>query len=707
MKTNVAFIISVCVIFILSSCKKEAYIIEPDETPIISNQIDELIISPDFDYKTTDDVTLTIKSLDNLNNPIKNVRFDVYTAHPDSGGFIMCSGATNYSGVYTVKFPLASFSKNLYVGTNYIGLSNMVKIDKNSNNLAYTFGGTQEYKKTNSGNIIFPKTMSAKSVPVKYLGAYTTTGVPTYLETPNDVLDGNFLNDINATLPEQRPVPTYNPEYLEQGNQTTLLVTQEADVWLTFVHEGAGYKNVLAFYVYPENDPPATTEDIDSLIVIFPNVSFYNSGGGLYSGNKVNIGRFQPGTKIGWALFQNAFNGTVNINAPKFYSDKWLNPEADDAKKQHNVLIMDPGRNLVLLGFEDLNRISGSDDDFNDAVFYLTSNPVEAINYSSMPNINYTDQDTDGDGVPDNFDDYPNDIDKAFNNYFPNENTYGSLAFEDLWPYKGDFDFNDMIIDYRFINITNAANEMVQLKADFYVKANGASYHNGFGFQLSVPPGSIENATGYNLTKGIVSLAGNGTELAQSKATLIVFDDAWDNFHNITGTNPQGSAGINTSILGKTGESDTIHLVVNFVNPINADVFGLAPYNPFIFINDDRTKELHLPDFPPTDLASPNFFGMGNDNSNPITGRYYKTTTNLPWAMNIINTSASIDYKSKYLKGSNPFFGTFSSFDYPTEKTQITQAHLFFANWAVSSGSSYKDWYKDLSGYRNNSNIYR
>ncbi|MCX6284989.1 MAG: DUF4842 domain-containing protein, partial [Bacteroidetes bacterium] len=64
-------------------------------------------------------------------------------------------------------------------------------------------------------------------------------------------------------------------------------------------------------------------------------------------------------------------------------------------------------------------------------------------------------------------------------------------------------------------------------------------------------------------------------------------------------------------------------------------------------------------------------------------GRYYKTTNNLPWALNI------------------PV-----SFDYPWEKVSVLSAYNYFATWAESGGVSYPDWYKDLPGYRNSANIW-
>ena len=111
---------------------------------------------------------------------------------------------------------------------------------------------------------------------------------------------------------------------------------------------------------------------------------------------------------------------------------------------------------------------------------------------------------------------------------------------------------------------------------------------------------------------------------------------------------------------------------------------GTPPYNPFIVINQVRGVEVHLPDNAPTDKADQSLFGTADDNSNASAGRYYKTSNNLPWA---INTGAQ--------------------FAYPSEKSEITQAYLKFAGWAESSGSLYPDWFSNTgSGYRNNALIY-
>lgn len=144
-----------------------------------------------------------------------------------------------------------------------------------------------------------------------------------------------MLAYINASLPEPQPVPTFHPTYLAEGKKTTLDIVAVADVWFTFVHEGAGWKNSLGFYTYPTNSPPQTLDDIKELTILFPNLSKEGSGGSLKSGYKVNLGRFQPRVSIGIVLLANGWNGSkVSGYYHKVFADKKLNPEPNNLLKQ-------------------------------------------------------------------------------------------------------------------------------------------------------------------------------------------------------------------------------------------------------------------------------------------------------------------------------------------------------------------------------------
>lgn len=286
----------------------------------------------------------------------------------------------------------------------------------------------------------------------------------------------------------------------------------------------------------------------------------------------------------------------------------------------------------------------------------------------------------DNDGVPDSEDDYPCDPDRAFDNYFPAYG-YGTLAYEDLWPGQGDYDFNDLVLDYRFKMVTNASNNLVEIFGTFIIKAFGASYHNGFGFQLAnneIDPVNLQ-VSGSEITRGIVTLGANGLEVGQSLPTIIVFDNYFDLMQY-----PGAGIGVNTSPEASYVTPDTVHIYMAFTGgTYTLAQLNMSNFNPFLIVKQDRGHEVHLPDYLPTDLMNTSLLGTDADDSNPSAGKYFKNADNLPWAINI-----------------------YESFNYPKEKVDIVNAYYHFVEWATSGGTAYPDWYKNLPGYRNSANIY-
>jgi hypothetical protein len=153
--------------------------------------------------------------------------------------------------------------------------------------------------------------------------------------------------------------------------------------------------------------------------------------------------------------------------------------------------------------------------------------------------------DADGYGVEDEFDDYPNDDDKAF--------------------------------DYKLKQILNADNKMVGLDVDYKFKASGALFKNGFGFQMDLDPSLLASVRGASLEKGIITTMGNGTEAGQEKATIIITDNVLPYSGCGTGKNTiQGAPYV---------EPVSVSISILFIAPVTIAQTGYAPYNPFMIIN--------------------------------------------------------------------------------------------------------------------------
>lgn len=221
-----------------------------------------------------------------------------------------------------------------------------------------------------------------------YLGTYTSDGLPNYL-VQSDQISAATMSLIQNALPESYPVPTYNPQYISSGYETEIRLTDSAEVWVTFVDEGAGYKNVLGFYSYSLSNPPTSIPSNSQMTIIFPNVSKAGSGGSLVAGNKVKLGNFSANTGIAFFLIADGWrNGAVGNGNWRLFSNPSFNPESNTTLRAHNVLLADSTNQRIILGFEDIRRDYGScDNDFNDALFYVTASPYSAMEIGNIAPI--------------------------------------------------------------------------------------------------------------------------------------------------------------------------------------------------------------------------------------------------------------------------------------------------------------------------------
>ena len=658
---------------LLASCRKELSLSGTDGNVInplanVSN-VTEIKVPAGFQYKTTQETNFEISILGTNNDPVKFTKVTLSTDSKENGGEVVAIGATDENGLFKTNISLATCLKQVTLNTSYIGIPPDIILDINSPKIYAQLGGKNPKKvKTAASTHGYTSALGKTVNKLSYrLGGWNSLGVPNNVVVPNDIVSTQMLTNINTLLPSAQSVAVRNPQLLDDNTCTrTLLINQTCDLWVTFVTEGANNRSTLFYYKYHKNFPPQTPSDIDSMIVVFANSSFLNSGGGLATGNKVYIGQVGADTVIAYGIISNGFNitnATIGNGQYTLFANKDLNPESNPALRQHMVLVNDLATNRLVMGFEDIRRdYPNCDHDFNDVMFYTTSNPVAAITtsgVSTLPNSN----DTDGDGIKDSDDEYPTDPLRAFNNYYPSVSGKASVAFEDLWPYKGDYDLNDVVVDYKYKIVTNAGNRVKDVNANYTLRASGGIIQNSFAVEFPT------------LRSNVIGLTGAMLESGQNNAVISVFSNSrtemqdWNTFQNINST-------------------DTVNYNVNFTltTPVNLSSFGLNEYNPFIWGNShgkDRGYEIHLAGKSWTGLANTALLGTGHDDTKLNGSKTYLTLNNLPFAINIPER-----------------------FAYPIESADITSAHLKFAAWAQSGGTLFPDWYKNLSGNRNSINIY-
>ncbi len=265
--------------------------------------------------------------------------------------------------------------------------------------------------------------------------------------------------------------------------------------------------------------------------------------------------------------------------------------------------------------------------------------------------------DGDGDGVYNALDAYPTDGNASQLVYFPGENVFGAYAFEDQWPRKGDYDFNDLVMDYQYRYALNNQGEITRLRATYRVAAVGGVFQMGFGIQLdNFTPSQITSVTGTQ-TSTITKLS-NGCEGGQSKAVIVVLDNA----HALMGATP------GTIINTQYGSLTTAPYEITIEIDLEGSHATIGEINPFIFTKGERFREIHFKNMAPTDLADTRLFGTEDDNTTGT--QTYQTSSGMPWGLNL------------------PV-----SFTHPREQISILDAFPDFYDWVLSASTTNQDWY--------------
>lgn len=255
--------------------------------------------------------------------------------------------------------------------------------------------------------------------------------------------------------------------------------------------------------------------------------------------------------------------------------------------------------------------------------------------------------DSDNDGAADDVDDFPNDPSRAYLSYYPSAGRQ-TIAFEDMWPRKGDYDFNDMVVSLDAELSKDADGNWVSAEYTIALDAFGGGIESGLALRLV-------DASKNTMSNIISSVNGDASLDPNVTNGLIIFSDP-DQVRSEYYTNTEA---------GLISDPDTLRFTINF----SANNGGSFIPDFYIFHRENRGREIHLVGFSGTAEADPSLFNTEDD----VNGTY-KTASGLPWAMDLI------------LDGEN--------FQHPYEKTDMITAYPQFSTWAASGGNSNVDWYQ-------------
>ncbi|WP_043993899.1 LruC domain-containing protein [Moritella sp. PE36] len=262
--------------------------------------------------------------------------------------------------------------------------------------------------------------------------------------------------------------------------------------------------------------------------------------------------------------------------------------------------------------------------------------------------------------------------------YYPSKYDFVTIAYEDMWPEIGDYDFNDVLMYYR-VTLVMQNSKVARIDVSGQLAAYGADYSNGFAIKL---PGIARS----QINEGLIKLRHNGLvlqdeaplEQGQTNAVVIITE-------NLKHTFLKSNCGLSfyrTELGCANNDLFTFDITIPFITPINFSAMPAMPLDPFIFGSENRSRndfygstmpgrafEVHLADMPVTDLGSTSYFGQHDDRSLPPS-RTYRDKRNLPWA---------IEVGSQW----TPAY----------EGTDISIAYPEFINFILSDGQLNTNWF--------------
>ena len=618
----------------------------------------------EFGFTTTVPVTLCVDYGDMDGMP-SNVYFEVYDPCPVeetetayariAGTEPLYAGYTDEQGRFEGTIELPSYIRKAYVLTPAFYARTLLEATRSGDMLtaAAESGAPANAAPASTRAKEYHSTAVERDGWKTWLGSYDTTYGSIGYEYKGDLKVKNYGALLKAHASVFDTTQKCPEEYRSSRD---LYLEKSAEVVITLLGSNTCWNSSMGYYYYKTGNKPKSLADAD-VVMIFPNTQdgrWSNSPWesrlyqGVERGTAVQLiyypeiadgskagatTVFPADYRIGFVLATNAWTNRLRAGDKKYRA-----ATSDGLSVNNNgVAYQTPrtavfrytdkksGINSVLFSFEDHNN----DENFSDVVFTMTSNPVDAV--TDIPSVDV------------------NDGKKTANVL------RGIYAFEDLWPSRGDYDMNDVMVRSDYEKVFN---EKGIFEESFMLKtfANFAGNANGLAVTLT---GAAADAK---------------LEFSVRKPGAETFEAA--DFER------DGKVVLLTPDVKETMGA-TYRITAKYDAPVAEAQAGTI--KPFIYRTDrdgltaGKRWEVHIPYEAPTARAEMSFFGTNDDKSVPEKGIYYVRAENYPFAF--------------FLSGAND--GDVAKLlDQTNEKSPIDQVYPAYAEWAATNGEKNKDWYK-------------
>lgn len=251
--------------------------------------------------------------------------------------------------------------------------------------------------------------------------------------------------------------------------------------------------------------------------------------------------------------------------------------------------------------------------------------------------------------------------------YMP-DNGWGTLLFEDMWPEKGDYDFNDFAAWYKIQLYTEGKKSAYTNAILVSVRLNGMGGYLPYRLCLRMDELKSEEISSmemyYPLSEtGTVELITEGTDRA-----IFVFD--WPNLRGSNGGrfyNTEQEYKVSTAALNENEVSFMIYLDEGKKTETN---FQSESFN-FYLQKEGDGKEIHMMGYAPTPSFENEYDKISKENSNILDlNYYYRTNDGFVWGLKVPD-----------------------AISHAKEGVDFCEAYKKFGEWVTSGGEEWSTWY--------------
>lgn len=434
-----------------------------------------------------------------------------------------------------------------------------------------------------------------------------------------------------------------------------MIVTKPAEVALTFLGGNTCWSSSLGYYYYMDEVPNSLEEA--NVIMVFPNTQdgaekkgVWNAyqQAGISTGDCVqlmyypNISKgskegattvFPMGCHIGLVLATNAWSNRMlspswGRNDKAYRSSTTLGFSCNNSSSKYSVprTAMYEYDSHVMISFEDHT----DDQNFSDVVVTMTSNPIKAIESGAKVDETNLVQDI--------------------------SCNKGVYLFEDLWPERGDYDMNDVMVKVTNTKTVNSKGQINVESYDFTSYNNKSNYTkiNGLAARLAGIQTS-DQLKFFRKREGSDKYEEIRCDYESAESIVLLSDDVND------------------------GCKDSITYRISVLHTGFVDKELIKFVEPFIYRNEEGGRwEVHQIDCPPSSKMNMSLFGTGDDASDVKNKKYYRRDGKYPFALHLADAT-----KANLVKLIR------------SDGTSISNQYPYYDAWVKSDGKTHQDWYKE------------